>query len=94
MTSAGLRASYVVMPFIRPTAASFSAGVILPLLTTRPRRLSTTSMPALTALSLTSSRVTLMPFVAATWAIPLPMTPAPITPMVLTDMDVSQCVMC
>jgi len=26
--------------------------------------------------------------VAATWAIPLPITPAPITPIVLTDIDV------
>jgi hypothetical protein len=35
-----------------------------------------------------SSRVTSMPFVAATWAIPLPMTPAPMTPIVLTEVDV------
>ena len=28
-----------------------------------------------------------MPFVAATWAIPLPMAPAPITPIVLTDIE-------
>src|SRR5215471_18095393 len=39
------------------------------------------------AICLTSSRITSMPFVAATWAIPLPMTPAPMTPIVLTDIE-------
>jgi hypothetical protein len=61
---------------------------MLPLVTTRFRRLSTASMPVFTAVSLWSSRMTSIPLMAATWAIPLPMTPAPITPIVLTDIDV------
>ena len=54
----------------------------------RLRRPSTASIPFFTALSLTSSRSTLIPLVAATWAVPLPpVTPAPITPTVFTDID-------
>src|SRR6516164_11213591 len=87
ITFAGLRLSYAVVPLIRRSAASFSARVILPFATSRASRPSTPSIPFLTAFSLTSSRITSMPFVAATWAIPLPMTPAPITPTVLTDID-------
>ena len=65
---------------MRPRVAALSATVILFFATSRSRFLPIVSRPRSTKRCSTSQRTTLNPLRANTWAMPLPIVPAPITP--------------
>ena len=77
--SASAAASSSVVPVIRPTAASASASASLPLATNLPSDAWMPARPRSTAAWSRSRSVTDHPAWAATWAIPDPISPAPMT---------------
>ena len=75
-SASGNPASWVEM---RRRVSSRALGSIVPLSTSRPRLFSMTPRPFLRAVSTGSTRRTCLPDAANTWAMPLPMVPAPAT---------------
>ena len=71
-----------VLVVIRASAACRSASVIFCLLTSRSRLFDTTDMPRVSAASEMSVMTTGSPAAAHTWAMPLPIVPAPTIPIV------------
>src|SRR5919107_1567830 len=68
-----------------------SCSVIVPLATCRAMLPLTVARPALMRSSLMSCRRTSRPAQAQTWAMPLPICPAPMTPTVLISMPIAVC---
>ena len=79
---------------MRPSAAWRSASVIAPFETWRAMLPLIVASPALIRSSETSLRRTSSPASAQTWAMPLPIWPAPITPTVLISVPVSWPIAC
>lgn len=77
--SASAAASRSVVAVIRPRAASAFSAANFPLLTNLSYDAVMPPMPRLSASSVTSRRTTSQPACADTWAIPDPMSPAPMT---------------
>ena len=84
--STPLKSSMLVVPLMRLRTASASSRLFFPLSTARCKFFSTAVNPRCTNFSSRSLMITWKPASAATWAIPLPMVPAPAIPIIFVSM--------
>ncbi len=85
--SAAAMSLRLVLGLIRSRTASRSAAAILPFSTLRERTPATVLSPLSTNSCWMSFMMTFRPLMAATWAMPLPIWPAPMTPKTFTSMQ-------
>ena len=78
-SAASFTAARSVAGAIRFRVAAASTPVRVPFFTTRAREPSMAVIPLSSAVCCTSTRMTSFPWPAKTWAMPLPMVPAPMT---------------
>ena len=76
---------------MRRSAAALSSADIFAVTTRRSRRSATAAAPLSAAALLTSVITTSKPAIAKTWAIPLPIVPAPMIPIVRIGMSPNPC---